>query len=246
VRADDPVEVRLLAGFGLRRDTEWIHLRRPSARVVAVLALKGRLEREALASTLWPDAPFVRSQAYLRTALWRLNSAAVGLVATARDLLELRDGVEVDARTLLDWAMRTISGGDDVEDLTHPEHIGKDLLPSWEDPWLDEHREQLRVLIPEALEALALTQLRRGTAAASLWYALRAHQLDPLRESAVRILVECHLQQGNRAAAVRAVGQYRRLLRAELGVEPTPALTRLVEPTRGRVGQPPKTARHTR
>lgn len=220
--------VRLLGGFGLCVDGDWVTLTRPSARVVALLGLTGHRDRDDVAATLWPDAPPERSHAYLRTALWRLNNVARGVVVSAGGHLAQASSVGVDARRLLDWATTAAAGGPSPEFPVDPDDLGRDLLPSWDDPWLDVHRERLRVLVPEALEARALGRLADGAAAEALWLALRAHQLDPLRESAVRILVSGHLAQGNRGAAVRVLRRHRAVLRAELGVDPSPDLLGLL------------------
>jgi DNA-binding SARP family transcriptional activator len=52
--------------------------------------------------------------------------------------------------------------------------------------------------------------------------------VEPLRESAQRALIEAHLGAGNLVEARRIYDAYRGLVRRELGVEPGPALARLV------------------
>ena len=42
--------------------------------------------------------------------------------------------------------------------------------------------------------------------------------LDPLRESAQRLLIQASLAQGNRAEAIRQLDRYERHLRRELGI----------------------------
>lgn len=61
------------------------------------------------------------------------------------------------------------------------------------------------------------------------WDQLRLRALDPIRETAQRILVEIHLAEGNRACAVKRYQEYRRLLLQEWEVEPSRLLTRLVQ-----------------
>ena len=67
---------------------------------------------------------------------------------------------------------------------------------------------------------------------------------DPLRETAQRLLIEAHLAERNWHEARRAFDLYRRVLRAELGVEPGHALLQLLEEScaalrrRGRVTRP--------
>ena len=58
---------------------------------------------------------------------------------------------------------------------------------------------------------------------------MTAISADPLRETAQRLLIEAHLAERNWHEARRAFGLYRRVLRAELGVEPGPGLLQLLE-----------------
>lgn len=235
--ATEQTVLRLLGGFGLRVGATWVALSRPSARVIALLGLSGHRGRDDTAALLWPDTEADRALAYLRTALWRLNAAVPAAVSTVGGQLTLHPRVVVDARLLLDWATSDEAGELPVD----PEDLGRDLLPSWDDPWLDEYRERLRVTVPEALEQRAERRLAEGANAAALWLALRAHQLDPLRESAVRLLIVTHLRQGNRAAAVQVLQRHRAVLRAELGVDADSGLLALV----GAAGERPATRRQT-
>jgi hypothetical protein len=55
---------------------------------------------------------------------------------------------------------------------------------------------------------------------------------DPLRESAQRLLVRVHLNEGNVAEAFRQYGAYADLLHRELGAAPSRVMTDLLEPYR--------------
>ena len=50
---------------------------------------------------------------------------------------------------------------------------------------------------------------------------MEAIEIEPLRESAHRVLAEAHLAEGNRIEARRTYFAYRSLVQAELGIEPT-------------------------
>jgi DNA-binding SARP family transcriptional activator len=58
--------------------------------------------------------------------------------------------------------------------------------------------------------------------------AISAVGIDPLRESASRVLIEAHLAEGNWVEARRTYERYRDTVRCELGVEPSEQLTDLV------------------
>jgi DNA-binding SARP family transcriptional activator len=113
---------------------------------------------------------------------------------------------------------------------------GLDLLPGWYDDWVLSEAEDWRQLRLHALEALAdrLTAMGRwGEAADAAGAAVRA---EPLRESANATLIKVHLAEGNQSEAVRQFERYRALLLAELGLEPTLRLRRLVQDLQFRSG----------
>jgi DNA-binding SARP family transcriptional activator len=58
---------------------------------------------------------------------------------------------------------------------------------------------------------------------------MTAVSIEPLRESAQRVLVQAHLDENNWIEAERAFATYRRLVHDELGVAPSPELSSLIE-----------------
>src|SRR5438270_816915 len=72
-----PLRLTLIGGFALWRGSQELGVAASSQRLVALLALRGRLvARLCVAETLWPDCPAERSLADLRTALWRVNQSS--------------------------------------------------------------------------------------------------------------------------------------------------------------------------
>src|SRR5262249_37005908 len=106
-----------------------------------------------------------------------------------------------------------------------------DLLPDWYDDWLRDEREELRQTRLHALESLARVLSQSGHHADAIQAALAAIRLEPLRESAHRTLIEIHLAEGNRSEARRQFQRCLRLLREELGVEPSDSMRLLLDPT---------------
>jgi DNA-binding SARP family transcriptional activator len=226
--------VRLLDGFGLelpgRTGPSAVDdLPRAVQRLVAHLCLAGRTTRTAAAGRLWPDVPEDRAHGSLRSALWRLNRVAPGLVEASGCVLRLAADVRVDARDLVDWARRATAppaGPGDVA-VPDPALLG-DLLPGWYDDWVLVERERLRQLRMQALEAVAARLACLGRHGEALETAHAAIRAEPLRESAHRTVVRVHLAEGNVAEAVRAFEFFRTMLEEELGVPPSEQLTRLV------------------
>jgi DNA-binding SARP family transcriptional activator len=104
-----------------------------------------------------------------------------------------------------------------------------DLLPDWNDEWLQDEREELRQTRLHALESLARLLSACGRHADAIQTALAAIRLEPLRETAHRTLIEIHIAEGNWSEAHRQFQRCRRMLRKELGVEPSDSMRRLLE-----------------
>jgi DNA-binding SARP family transcriptional activator len=199
----------------------------PSAqRVLAALAVRGAMPRIDIAGLLWPDLPPARSLANLRMVLWRLRREAPDLLQQDGRLLRLV-AAEVDLDEVRAWAQRSLSI--DGPCVAPPAGAACELLPGWGDDWLIEPREELRLMQLYALETCArrlLTACRLGEAAG---LALRALSLDPLRESANRLLIEVHVRDGNVPDALRQFRRYRELLQRELGARPSRELEKLMD-----------------
>jgi DNA-binding SARP family transcriptional activator len=198
-------------------------------RLVAHLCLAERPARTAVAGHLWPDASDDRAQGSLRSALWRLQRVAPGLIVVSGGALSLSPRVRVDVHELSDWANRVLDPRVPVGELAVLDtELRGDLLPGWYDDWVLLERERLRQLRMYAFERLANSFAVDGRHAEALQAAYEAIRAEPLRESAHRTLVHVHLVEGNVSEAIRAYETYRRLLDDELGVRPTDQMARLV------------------
>lgn len=222
-RTSDRVDVNLFGGPYVSVDGERRDVPEGSKRLLAYVCLAGgRIERRRAAGTLWPDGDDVRAAGNLRSALWRLKGCGIEVVESDKVLLWLRPDTVVDVEVLDDWASRLVAGRPAPGDLDlvrwHTDFL--ELLPGWYDDWALFERERLRQLLLHAMEALATELVTRGRAAEAVAVALTAVSAEPLRESAQRTLIECHLAEGNLCEARRAFDTYRRLALRELGVEP--------------------------
>jgi DNA-binding SARP family transcriptional activator len=221
------IRVSLLDGFTVRLGgagppPDAGQLPRGVQRLVASLCLAGRPARTAIAGQLWPDLREDHAQGSLRSALWRLQKSAPGLVETAGGALSLASAVQVDVREFREWARRVLDPRTDVCTLPSPlDWFPGELLPGWYDDWVLFEREQLRQLRMHALEALAHKLATAGRHGEAVQAAYSAVRVEPLRESAHRVVVRVHLAEGNVTEAVRAYENFRILLADELGVRPT-------------------------
>jgi SARP family transcriptional regulator, regulator of embCAB operon len=237
--ADHSCKVSVLGGFQLRwNDSEQIGIPRASQRLLALLAIRGTVtSRIAVAGMLWPDATETHAYSNLRSALARLNRACPMMLHVSKLELGLAKDIAVDicyarglARRLLDPAVT-------------PEHsdlspaamaiLSSDLLPGWYDDWVLVEAEDWRQLRLHALEMLASRLTAEGCWGQAADAARAAVRAEPLRESAHAALIQVHLAQGNQSEALRQFRLYRAMLQADLGLEPTLRLRRLVQDLQG-------------
>jgi DNA-binding SARP family transcriptional activator len=198
-------------------------------RLVAYLSLYRRPARTAIAGELWPEVPEDNAHRSLRSALWRLQKVAPGLVEVSGGTLSLARTVRVDVRELTEWAQRMLDPGSDADASAAPDvGLRGELLPGWYDDWVLLERERLRQLRMHALEALAGKLARAGRYGEAVQAAYAAVVAEPLRESAHRAVVRVHLVEGNLAEAVRAYDAFRAMLAEELGVAPSQQMDRLI------------------
>lgn len=230
--------ITLLDGFSIhlggdvpRRIAE--DLPRAVQRLVAHLCLSGRPVRAVIAGQLWPDVPEHHAHGSLRSALWRLQKVAPGLVEPSGTVLSLARDVRVDVRELGEWAQRvTDHRGGQAEVEVPDAGLSGELLPGWYEDWVLLERERLRQLRLHALEQVACRLSQVGRHAEALQAAYAAVRAEPLRESAHRTVVRVHLAEGNLVEALRSYEQFRTMLADELGVGPSEQMACLVRPFR--------------
>lgn len=220
--------MQLLGGFLLHVNGAVVDASVSSQRLVAFVALHdGPVARPRVAGSLWLDKTEERAAANLRSALWRLNSCGAEIVVARGCHLSLHDRVRVDLHDLDCWARYSCPGDDHDHEIMSSDIIllaQHELLPAWYDDWVVIERERVRQRMLHALEAECLSLAAARQYARSIDIGLVAVAADPLRESAQRAVIAAHLAEGNRAEALRQFESYRRLLKMELGVEPSNAL----------------------
>ena len=248
--------ISLLDGFALHlpdgRSGPPAEVPRAVQRLVAHVCLHRRRPRALVAGHLWPEVPEDHAHGSLRSALWRLQRIAPGLLTTAGDALSVADGVAVDVQEVDEWALRARDPRTDARELrVAPHRVDGDLLPGWYDDWVLVERERLRQTTLHALEVVAHRLADAGHHGEALEAAYAAVRMEPLRESAHRTLVRVHVAEGNLAEARRAYEAFRDLLADELGVAPSTQMVvlaaRLPRPRRGPATgpgptRPPRTA----
>ncbi|GGC05791.1 hypothetical protein GCM10010972_18740 [Cellulomonas carbonis] len=225
----DPPAVRLLGGFQLWHGARDVVLPPAAQRLVARVALLRRHARAVLAGELWPDVGETRAHANLRTCLWQVRRACPGLLVQGGDVLTIGADVDVDVHRAQALALDVLrdAGAVPTDALLTNLHA-LELLPGWYEDWVLAERERDRQLRLHALELSAHELVRRGLPGAAMLAALAAVQLEPLRESAQRAVIEVHLSEGNVAEALDRYRSYRTTILAEVGLEPTLSLQQML------------------
>jgi DNA-binding SARP family transcriptional activator len=226
--SDQPViTIKLLDGFELLVGNEPVPVIPSAQRLLAFLALHGAtVPRQTVAAAMWPQATAKRAATCLRSALWRLVKPPHPLIECGKDRLRVAAAVAVDVAMV-----RAFVAEQAAPPLRVPvTALAAELLPGWSEPWVEAEREWCRQTCLRALEVLSERFRVRGDYFRAHETALAAVHGDPLRESAHRRLIELHLADGNPAAALRQYTKYQTLVRAELGVSPSPEIRSLVAP----------------
>jgi len=239
-----PLAFQLLGGFAVRRgswqpaDAAWE--RRIAQRLVRLLLTRrdSAVSEDELIDAFWHDKGVEAARRSLQVALSSARRVidlpgAESVIATAERAYRLRlrphDSVDVDA---FERAAATALEAPSAERLGPLERAaqlwGGEPLPEerysdWAIPW----REALQDRYGAILEALVESYLAAADLTAAVDAARKLVAIDPMNEAAQRTLMLCYARSGRRAHALRQYLECRRLLAAELGLEPALETTAL-------------------
>lgn len=229
----DAVHVCVLGGFECECAGSQISLPMGAQRLLALLALRGEggVHRASAAECLWPDSLAGRAAANLRSALWRGRRVAeVTVIECVGPRLRMSPSVCVDLRAVQGQVRESLEGSFPIADRDCESLVAalsRGLLPDWPEDWLVLERERWDQVRLHALEGLAERLLAGGQYLGALKSALAAVAIEPIRETAHRLVIEVQLAEGNPASALVHYQRYRTLLHRELGVTPSPRMTQL-------------------
>jgi DNA-binding SARP family transcriptional activator len=197
------------------------------------------LPADEVAEAVWPAGPPASWPAGLRRVISDVRGwlRAGGLEVDIRAVhgtyeLVLPGDAAADvaaARTSLQAARAADAAEDRAGQSTHAgravELLSAPLVPAYEAPWLQQHRQDLERDLLAALDLLADAERSLGNVDAAVQAAEAAIARDPLRESAYRLAMAAHRQAGRIGAALRTYEVCRRTLAEEVGSAPSPATT---------------------
>lgn len=224
-------DLRLLGFWQLRLDSRTVTVGPRQQRLIAALAVLGPRSRRMLAGLLWPESSEDQAADSVRVSIFHIFHDLPGLLADSRDPLALKEEVEIDfgrVSRLIGEIDRPgfVPPGDATEIIRNAE-----LLPGWYEEWVLYEQERLQHQRMAALEALAAHYLSWGSLFRAQEAARIAVSIEPLRESAQLILIQCYLAADDRASALLVYRDFRALLEGELGVAPSPRFAELLNCT---------------
>ncbi|MCW2901993.1 MAG: pSRTUE45c [Streptosporangiaceae bacterium] len=230
----DTISVSLLGGFEFGADRASSTVPFAAQRLLAFLALQdGWVHRATAAERLWPDSSYGRAPGNLRSALW--HSRHVGtepVIECGGPRLRLAPAIGVDLRIVLHQAPQIVRAAATTEGGTDRiiTMLSQELLPSWPDEWLILARERWDQVRMHTLEALARQLIAEERYLPALEAAFAAVAIEPIRDSAHRVVIEVYIAEGNSACALKHYQRYRALIQRELGVTPSPRMNQLIHP----------------
>jgi SARP family transcriptional regulator, regulator of embCAB operon len=223
-------QLSLLQSWQLRRGSDVVHLAARQQRLIAALAIHGARRRSFFAGLLWPDNSDPRALESLRVSVHLVSRQAPGLLIIDRSILALSSLVEVDlydVRARIRQVREEGLNGNVALYLDQLRHA--DLLPDWyDDDWVLFEQGRLQQGRLHAFHIIGRELLARCAYEAAVEALEAALELEPLYESAVGLLIQAEIQQGNNAAAFRAYEKYRRKLSDGMGLVPSEAIRRLL------------------
>ena len=192
--------------------------------------------RESLSALLWPDYDQVKAFTNLRHTLWEIQKTfGPGWLLADRETVGLRPDANVwvdvhrfeslflAGRLQNDISIRIPLLTEGVKLYRHHFLAGFALknAPTFDD-WSLAKADELRHRHAEALTLLAEDYCLLGDAGSALKYARRLVTLDPLNESAHRLLMQVYSQVGQHNAALKQYQRLEQTLRKEMGLDPQP------------------------
>ena len=200
--------------------------------LLAVLAASGDRgrSRDSLLTLFWPDAPLERARHSLEQLLYGIrtalgNDAFLGVNPVRLNPAVIHGDVRVFERALAEDRFQ-----DAVAEYHGPFLDGFVLPDALEfEQWADAERARLAGGYARALEALAVAAEQRSDwQGAIAWWEKRAAH-DPYDTRVAQCFMRALDAGGNRARAIQHAATHERLLRQELGVRTTTAVSTLAE-----------------
>ena len=205
---------------------------------------------KSLMALLWPDIGQKSAQVNLRQTLYRMRGMFPDLVVSEQRIVRLNpqlveEGFSADTLTFdhlistndqhthhsIQTCDECLARLQQAVSLYHGSFLYDFYLPDSNnfETWAATRREHYQRRVFDALAILTKAQLQQSNYAAAQKLAQQQLDLDPLRESAHRQLMEALARDGQRDQALAHFEQCRQLLLDELAMTPTKRTVQLAE-----------------
>ena len=228
----------LIISWGERPLTTFRSNRVPALLVYLAVETEHPHRREALMELLWPGLPAASARQNLRQTLYLLRQEIPELTAKSGEgivpvMLSDRHTIQLnlDGDLCLDVArMEQLTSGQPTTDelieaiaLYRGDFLADFYLPDSEnfEEWVAARRAGCRRQVLAALTKLTAVYLQQGNFSQAEAYARQQIEIDNLRESGHRQLMEALARNGRRRAALSHYESVSLLLQKELGIEPS-------------------------
>lgn len=206
-----------------------MHVAARQQRLITALAINGSRPRSYLAGLLWPENSDTRALESLRVSVHIVSRQIPGLLVNDGPVLSLSGQVDIDLLQVKARIVELIQAGPNgIASSCVRQLRDAELLPGWYDDWVLFEQAHLRQDRLHALLLIARESLTRGDYEVAVEASQAARELEPLYESAVRILIQAEMQRGNNASALRAFKLFQAQLKEDVGLEPSEVIRRLI------------------
>jgi DNA-binding SARP family transcriptional activator len=215
---------------------------------VALVSERRPISYDALADIVWDEQLPSNWKGALAAVISKIRSLVTAIGLDGREVIHASGGAYAfvlparswvdleEAYLRLDRAEGALRHGDNHATTRHAtvasSILRRPTLAGVDSRWAEELQRRHTDALHRSLITLA-----------SAWNALGDHQLaatiaesaidvDPLRETGYRRLIDAEIARGDRGAALRAFGRCERILRDELGVSPSSETAAIVDQLR--------------
>jgi two-component SAPR family response regulator len=229
--------LKIKSRAGETKDIKW---KRQKAKSLFCYLLANRGKRftpDQLMEILWPEKSLSKSQTNLWNAVLCVRSVTSSLARKGTSFIEHKDGCYgIDAkckvwcdfeefdRLMIEARQWEARGNERMVTTAYESAIGLyegDFLVEMYDLWMDEKRLYYKEQYLRAVEKTAGFCMKEQKFEKAIQHCNRVISVDEFRESSYLMAMQAHVALGNRKSAIDLYERLKRVLKDELGFEPS-------------------------
>lgn len=202
-----------------------------------------RVPKEVLIEAFWGDEDIDAIEKNFHPTISHIRKALNSRQAFKQNFIVFRDGAyqlnpefsyQIDTEEFVDHISAAENAKKDKNDTEFRKHLEAayalyraDFMEGLYEDWAEEQRNYYREQYLRVINALAKLSVAEKRWADALRFANQILAIDPYREDLHRLVIKVLLAQSKHAAAKKHFEEMKRLLKEELGIEPSPETKRL-------------------